>query len=189
MIRSICHTILFLSFALLSCSASADPTPTKLSDKEVFTLLRSLIFNETAEDDAETLAALSEDWEMGMVAPLVEIMRFSSDRRQLGKINELLQAKTGEKHTQFFQWMRWLWDVKPDMEPYYFDFKAQIYKNVDPKFKQYFTDRAGQSNIRLEEVVWGGVLQDGIPPLRHPELTTAAKQIISQILMLYSVLI
>ena len=160
---------------MLSCNATAKAT-TELSDKEVFTLLRSLIYNDNADQDETILAALSDGWEMGMVAPLVEIMRFSSDRKQLKHINELLQMKTGEEHTEFFEWMRWLWDTKPELKPYYYDFKAQIYKNVDPKFERYFTDRAGQANIRLEEVVWGGVLQDGIPPLRHPELTTASEQ-------------
>ncbi len=162
------YSILFLTLATLSCKAN--PVAPSLSDDEVLSLMKTLIYNGNPEDDEVILAALDAEWEMGMVAPMVEIMRFSTDRRQLRAINDLLQKKTGESHTEFFEWMRWLWEVQPEMEPYYYDFKAQIYKNIDPKFQKYFEDRAGQINIRLEEIVWGGVLQDGIPPLRQPRL-------------------
>jgi len=162
------YSILFLTLVTLSCNANT--VAPNLSDDEVLSLMKTLIYNGNPEDDEVILAALDAEWEMGMVAPMVEIMRFSTDRRQLRAINELLQKKTGESHTEFFQWMRWLWEVQPTMEPYYYDFKAQIYKNIDPKFQKYFEDRAGQINIRLEEIVWGGVLQDGIPPLRQPRL-------------------
>jgi len=111
---------------------------------------------------------------MGMVAPLVEIKRFNFDkkeRKNLDKvINQLLQRKTGQSHITFFEWMEWLWDVDPEQKPYYFDFKSELYKHIDPKFEPYFQERSHQANIRLEEVVWGGVAQDGIPPLRDPEL-------------------
>ena len=44
---------------------------------------------------------------------------------------------------------------------------------IDPKFKKYFNQRQTSATIRLDEIVWGGVRQDGIPPLRNPELLEA----------------
>ena len=45
---------------------------------------------------------------------------------------------------------------------------------VYARFRNYFgTDR--KTRIRLDEVRWGGVHQDGIPPLRQPKMLTAAE--------------
>ena len=160
-------TTLLTSLLFLSCNAhNGKPA---LTDDEILEILTPLLYNEKNKD-REALSALSKNWEEGMIAPLVEIMRFSSDDRQVREINALLRLKTDESHDSFFGWMRWLWEKKLDLEPYYYNFKAEIYKNIDPKFHKYFNDREGQANIRLEEVVWGGVYQDGIPPLRSPKL-------------------
>ena len=50
------------------------------------------------------------------------------------------------------------------------NFKAEFYKEIDEDFARYFEGRAEQARIRLDEVRWGGVLQDGIPPLRNPKM-------------------
>jgi hypothetical protein len=58
--------------------------------------------------------------------------------------------------------------------PRYAEFKGRLYRRIDPKFGAYFApDRP--ANIRLDEVRWGGVRQDGIPPLRSPEMISAAE--------------
>jgi hypothetical protein len=45
---------------------------------------------------------------------------------------------------------------------------------IDERFERYFgADRP--MAIRLDEVVWGGVEQDGIPPLRNPPMVRAAE--------------
>ena len=41
-----------------------------------------------------------------------------------------------------------------------------------PRFSAYF-DEVGEPSIRLDEIVWGGVRQDGIPPLRNPTMLAA----------------
>ena len=57
----------------------------------------------------------------------------------------------------------------------YADFKAGLYSHMDPKFTTYFKGRQDSARIRLDEIRWGGVRQDGIPPLRNPEMITADK--------------
>jgi hypothetical protein len=39
---------------------------------------------------------------------------------------------------------------------------------IDPRFETYFRNRQSSARIRLDEIRWGGVRQDGIPPLRNP---------------------
>jgi len=50
---------------------------------------------------------------------------------------------------------------------------AEIYKNIDPKFEKYFAGRGSQLAIDASEIVWGGVHQDGIPPLRNPKMISS----------------
>ena len=63
-----------------------------------------------------------------------------------------------------------------EVSPYeqYAEVKAQLYRQIDPAFGVYFSsDRL--TEVRLDEVVWGGVRQDGIPPLRAPKMLAAAE--------------
>ncbi len=62
---------------------------------------------------------------------------------------------------------------EPFEHPRYADFKAALYGLIDPKFRTYFSSQR-TSKIRLDEVRWGGVAQDGIPPLRGPKMIAAA---------------
>ena len=111
-----------------------------------------------------------------MIAPLAEILRLSTDKLLVQQIENLLRQKSGEKERQgFFNWMTWLWDNAPLYAPYYADFKGELYQHIDPKFKTYFMGRDSTSSIRMDEIVWGGVEQDGIPPLRLPKLIKANK--------------
>ena len=58
------------------------------------------------------------------------------------------------------------------LPPAYADFKASLHEQVDPRFRLYFAAER-PTLIRLDEVVWGGVWQDGIPPLRAPRMLRA----------------
>ena len=49
-----------------------------------------------------------------------------------------------------------------------------LYRLVDLKFEGYFSDDR-PARIRLDEVMWGGVRQDGIPPLRRPSMISAGR--------------
>lgn len=45
---------------------------------------------------------------------------------------------------------------------------------IDPSFEDYF-DESPAAKIRLDEILWGGVVRDGIPPLDHPKMIAAAE--------------
>ena len=58
--------------------------------------------------------------------------------------------------------------------PQYAEFKARIYEVIDPRFREYF-DNQPRAAIRLDEIRWGGVHRDGIPPLQYPTLIDAGE--------------
>jgi hypothetical protein len=66
-----------------------------------------------------------------------------------------------------------MWELPYDPHPGYAAFKAALYSRIDPAFRGFFPDRV-QATIRLDEIDWGGVRVNGIPPLRSPKVTDAA---------------
>ncbi len=118
----------------------------------------------------EALAYLDENWEPEYAPMMIELLSLGRDPSWL----ELLEEKTGQDHGFDTQaWFQWLWENPPLEHPNYADFKAILYGSaIDPRFEAYFSSERPRT-IRLDEVRWGGVRQDGIPPLRQPEMITA----------------
>ena len=54
---------------------------------------------------------------------------------------------------------------RPELEDYA-SFKAVLYAGIDRRFARYFAQaKESKPRIRLDEIAWGGVLQDGVPRL------------------------
>ena len=68
--------------------------------------------------------------------------------------------------------MQWNWKQKYDQHPEYAKFKSELYRKIDPRFAEYFATTEN-SQIRLDEIRWGGVVRDGIPPLKNPKMVAA----------------
>ena len=95
----------------------------------------------------------------------------STDQALIDQVLLLLKKHYPESdNPDFFEWVQWLWKNEMPEEDYHYKFKAEVYKHIDPQFENYFKDRAHSAQIRLDEILWGGVQQDGIPPLRHPTM-------------------
>jgi len=71
------------------------------------------------------------------------------------------------------KWRQWMWARAYQPHPDYMAFKAAIYERVDPKMRRFFT--SGTASIRLDEIDWGGVGVNGIPPLVNPRVVSAAQ--------------
>ncbi|MEM6383041.1 MAG: DUF3179 domain-containing protein [Pseudomonadota bacterium] len=120
------------------------------------------------------LDALDDQWSDGYYAPLIEITGFTSNANASAAIFAFLEEKTGETHGNDFQaWFQWLWNQPEAITSDYADFKAVIYQFIHPNFETYFAGRTQSARIRLDEIRWGGVVQDGIPPLRQPDMIAA----------------
>ncbi len=122
----------------------------------------------------DVAADLRAFWTAAYIPPAIEMFNFIPDRQTRSIILEKLRDSTGQDFgDNMTEWYRWLWN-EPELKiKGYADFKSEFYREIDPKFGRYFFGRDNQSNIRLDEVRWGGVVQDGIPPLRGPEMISA----------------
>ncbi|NKC10838.1 MAG: DUF3179 domain-containing protein [Gammaproteobacteria bacterium] len=119
------------------------------------------------------LAWIDQNWEPGMEPIALEALRFTQDPLARLKLIELLQRKTGQTLEPDVQaWLFWWWNQPHVEHESYLPFKRIFYSFLDPKFEAYFKE-PGERSIRLDEIVWGGVRQDGIPPLRQPAMLKA----------------
>ena len=85
-----------------------------------------------------------------------------------------LQEQTGQRFGgDLAGWQRWIWSQPYDPHPDHGFFKGQWYSRIDPRFAEFFP-RGVTSRIRLDEIEWGGVAVNGIPPLEYPERLAAA---------------
>lgn len=102
---------------------------------------------------------------------MLDLKRLSNDAWLLKELNALLQDKLEvDFGSDYGAWMYWLWQREPVYKNYYTEFKGLLYRHLDPKFETYFSGRDHSARIRVDEIVWGGVQQDGIPPLRYPKM-------------------
>jgi len=134
-------------------------------------------FMEVLEPGArkEAIYRLENNWSDGLVSPLIEIGARARDRELSRQIFTLLGTKTGQKHgADRDAWHRWVWSAAPGLPEWYADFKAAWYSPIDPRFAEYFAHRP-KTTIRLDEIQWGGVQRDGIPPLDHPGTLAAGE--------------
>ena len=73
-------------------------------------------------------------------------------------------------------WQKYLWSLPYAPHAEYAQFKGQIYASLDPRMQSFFPpDRPTPSRIRLDQVQWGGVRVNGIPPLEKPAMLPAAE--------------
>lgn len=132
--------------------------------------LLHILSNEPAAQ-ARGYAALEAGWDPAYVAPLVEIASLSHDDR----IFALLRRRTGERREdEIHAWFAYLWAREERVPPFYADFKAAFYGLIDARFREYFSGQPA-ATIRLDEIRWGGVKRDGIPPLKNPAMIPAAE--------------
>ncbi|MSU50567.1 MAG: DUF3179 domain-containing protein [Opitutus sp.] len=134
----------------------------------------SVFFQLLDRDDpvrqARARKEIAARWDPGFVAPLVEIATLGLDE----SIFDLLQRGTGEIHGDDLPaWYDYLWKRADRAPAFYSDFKAAFYGLIDPRFREYFSNRPA-ATIRLDEIRWGGVRRDGIPPLKNPAMIPAA---------------
>ncbi len=125
--------------------------------------------------DSESMRIVKENWHSGLLPMALEAMLYGRFKPHREILSELVQNELGT--TEEFstnEGFKILWNMKDfEADPGYHEFKTSVYSGMDKRFGRYFRDREQQTRIRLDEVQWGGVVQDGIPPLRNPEMISA----------------
>ena len=114
---------------------------------------------------------------------LLELMRFARPNDPnlcvACSLNKLLEGPDNvvvpPERLDWGWWMEWLGNHPEVQAPDGFaGWKGEIYSFIDPNFGDFFYDGV-KTRIRLEEVVWGGVVKDGIPDLKNPPAIPAGQ--------------
>jgi hypothetical protein len=178
LLRAHWHCRITLCLASLICTA---PLVYAAADKAALqakhqALPLSVFTTIIGNDEVKAIAALSrveKEWHESSAALLMEMVYRAPNRRVLLQIISLLETKTGIAFEgDVNPWYGWLWSTERATHPDYAQFKVQLLENIDPRFKEYFANKP-TSLIRLDEIRWGGVRRDGIPPLKNPKMIAA----------------
>ena len=114
-------------------------------------------------------------WDPAFTAPLLELDHIVGAPRALRirLMTRMAEAwglnVDGSARDQREALQQALWAEPFNPPAGYGSWKARLYQRIDPRFAAYFDDFTDEATIRLDEVQWGGVRRDGIPPLKDPE--------------------
>jgi hypothetical protein len=139
--------------------------PTASPGETVAQLVRDVFSVETATRRG-ALATLQKLDNPGAIPGLIQALRFIRDEEAISAtLNTLAKTRIG---TNWNEWMLWQ-QAHPEIVPFagYDAFKTDVMALIDPNFRL-FLQPGVEHEIRLEEVVWGGVRKDGIPALINP---------------------
>lgn len=126
---------------------------------------------------AAALKTVAENWSNGDAVMLVEAARLARSPRTRVALLDTLDQLTGKPFgSNLDEWYDWIWGSPYQPHPNYASFKKLLYARIDKRFAEYFDD-SYDAHIRLDEIRWGGVKRDGIPPLKNPETIAAAEAV------------
>lgn len=127
-------------------------------------------------DENKALASITNienNWHEAYAAMLIEMVYEVQSRRVLARLIPLLEKVTSKPFNgDVNAWYEWLWSADREVYPDYAEFKIALLSPIDARFKEYFEGNPATS-IRLDEILWGGVRRDGIPPLKNPKMISA----------------
>lgn len=165
-----------LFFAVLLCGLYGSSQELKTGEnegEEIYPFIE-LIYTTDSLEQNQHLNYIAENWKDEYIIMLLELAYFNLDKELGGRLMDLVNEKTGANlGYSLNDWYQYLWGQEEKILMNYPVFKAELYKNIDPRFEHYFLNRQKTSQIRFDEIRWGGVVQDGIPPLRNPEMIPA----------------
>ena len=124
-------------------------------------------------DMVDAMELIGETWRPSYLPMALEVLRLIRNPGVSAALMQVVQNEVGVEHGyDFGAWQRAMWKAPEKRHPRYAAFKGALYSFIDPRFSAYF-DEVDQASIRLDEIVWGGVRQDSIPPLRNPAMISA----------------
>ncbi len=131
------------------------------------------VLNSNPQAASASLARIRKGWRDAYTAPLLELAGFvpvlSVQVEVMAQLERVTGLRSGGDLNALYEW---LWARDPGAYTDYGEFKAALYEQVDPRFREYF-DKQRKTIIRLDEIRWGGVWRDGIPPLKNPKMLPA----------------
>jgi len=149
-----------------------------LSDQQA----TDLMFQMTQGSHSEVLealdAALAAD-DQRFISVFIEILRANQlgllDSSTGGAIIEGLEKLSGQTFgADWASWVEWYGKTELKPPPGFTGWKGQLLGRIDPGFEDFLQDDF-PANIRTEEILWGGVVIDGIPALNNATMVQASE--------------
>ena len=157
---------------LLTVMAGTAQPATEVNERAVSRAFLTLISGGPREL-AGAMNLIESTWEPSYLPMALEVMRLSTERGIAAVLVRIMETEFGVEHGyDLGAWQEQMWNAPEARHPRYAAFKGALHGIIDPRFPAYF-DEVREPLIRLDEIVWGGVRQDGIPPLRNPAMLGA----------------
>ncbi len=161
-----------LFVALTACEATPTPQPPRDAAVEASRDLLRELFDPQRGVDPGVVRAIVASRRREFVPVLVELLRFRQG--QGTAIPDALRALTGQSFgDDWSRWVEWLGDQDLSTPSGFAGWKADLFAQIDPSFRDFLYDGVA-TRIKLEEIVWGGVRKDGIPALVDPKFIAGA---------------
>ena len=147
------------------------------NDADVDVLLYGLLDRRNRPRTQAIVDAIVESGDERFIAVLIELIRFNELAVIQGPgvpgVLHALKALTGQVFIYVSGWAEWY--AKSDLQapPGFSQWKGWLLGAIDPRMTEFFQGE-DPGRIRSEEVLWGGVRVDGIPPLENPAFRPAA---------------
>ncbi len=175
--RPVARWLLALGVALFLAACGGEPPETQVEDGREAALLQALVGSE--EEQVVALEEIQTSVDKRFIAPLIELVRAG----QLGIAGRegynariiALERLSGQSYGgDWFGWAEWYGSTKHRSPPGFASWKGRLLSELEPAYASILVDDA-PAKIRVEEIDWGGVPIDGIPPLEHPKHVPAAE--------------
>ena len=164
--------VIALGLFLLLMTAAVHPRADEVTERAVSRAFLTLLVGDVREK-ASAVELIESTWKPSYMPMALNAIRLLRDEGVIAILVRIMENETGAEHGYSLrEWQHDLWNAPEARHPRYAAFMGALFGVVDPRFAAYF-DALGEPLIRLDEIVWGGVRQDGIPPLRNPAMLAA----------------
>jgi Protein of unknown function (DUF3179) len=126
-------------------------------------------------DDRKAQAALREiakAWRPAFTIMFTEMLRLIGGSPRERLLRFLVEQTKQNFESDPAKWSEWVWSLPYHPHARYAEFKGILYSFIDPRMGNFFPPHVA-ARIRLDQVQWGGVRVNGIPPLVHPKTLPA----------------
>ena len=131
------------------------------------------LLNPNVNEAEAAQKSLETGWRDSYAILILEMLRLVVREPARTRLFDTITQRTRQKFgLNFKAWTRWAWSLEYAPHSRYADFKGMLYANIDGRMKEFFPPGV-KSLIRLDEVEWGGVPVNGIPPLVQPRMMAA----------------
>lgn len=170
-----------------TASPATEPSPTAVAASDALSHLpsdpKALMLATLNRPLAEVGLKMAYSGNKSFIPVLMEFMRFQRLDDPTPVSSFMSRIKDGvspdedvifpQEERRWSWWLEWL-GQHPEVVPPegYAGWKGSLYSFIDPKMGAFLYDGV-KTEIRLEEIAWGGVVRDGIPDLTNAPVLPA----------------